>query len=880
MLDWQNENFPSHFRRQAAIWVAPNVLTADNIREMWRVHELVMNLTEPKSGKTWEDICARIPSLIIGTPVPIGEEDDWELGTLEFRRKREVPDILDDISFTVSRETYCEILEDTPRLCYETGLLEIWGWNSETIMNLTDDQVIEDLNNATVSEVYGFKTNFSSYLGKIVTDEDGKIVSAGAATHNWISIIDKEAIGEGIFVVDKSSGQSVDVAGMAWEKLWLKAVTNSSERLGDTVLYANAASSFGTVSDDNIWGDVTFLIIGFWLMFAFVNFTLGRRNKVEQRPLLSLCGIFSVNLAIISSYGLCSAFNVKYTPVNSILPLLLIGLGVDDMFVIMAMWDNDTAKHKTSHKNSECSNDSTDDDFVEKAARTMKHAGVAITATSLTDVTAFAIGASTELPALRSFCIYASVGILIVFVLQSSLFLAFLILDEKRLRENRHGLFWCIKLKNWTPSNCSQVDLLNRFFESYGNLIMKDAARFVILIFTLILVIISVIGTSHLHQEFNPTWFIPINSYLADFFRVTKNYFQLEGAQSFFFFSNKNITENLPLLIEFIKDLSSAESVLVVNNWFSVFNQYVDLNLEFTNRTLSDTLFYEAISLFLYTATGGSYRNDMLFEETPLCNTTAPPLKYFRIPFKHRPADTPFLQQQATREIHNLLDKWQLPGYLGTWSEAYSVWETNAVVGQELLRNMILTGLVILAMTIVLLVSVRVALLVLSCVTATVLGVGASMYVFNLTIDTVSCISLVLSIGLSVDYSMHIAHSFLAEGSVLDKRKRASLAVSSVGPAVAQGGISTLIPFFMLAFSNSHVFITFFAVFTPTTILGLYYALVFLPVLLSFIGPEAYKTYYEADKVSATKLNGHSNAAFVESSDDVSSVGPNCRRQQ
>jgi hypothetical protein len=37
----------------------------------------------------------------------------------------------------------------------------------------------------------------------------------------------------------------------------------------------------------------------------------------------------------------------------------------------------------------------------------MKHAGVAITITSVTDLMAFGIGASTVLPALRSFCLFA-----------------------------------------------------------------------------------------------------------------------------------------------------------------------------------------------------------------------------------------------------------------------------------------------------------------------------------------------------------------------------------------------------------------------------------------------------------------------------------------
>jgi len=39
--------------------------------------------------------------------------------------------------------------------------------------------------------------------------------------------------------------------------------------------------------------------------------------------------------------------------------------------------------------------------------------------------------------------------------------------------------------------------------------------------------------------------------------------------------------------------------------------------------------------------------------------------------------------------------------------------------------------------------------------------VAGLMYFWNLSIDTVTCIQLVLAIGLAVDYSAHIGHTFM-----------------------------------------------------------------------------------------------------------------------
>jgi Niemann-Pick C1 protein len=130
---------------------------------------------------------------------------------------------------------------------------------------------------------------------------------------------------------------------------------------------------------------------------------LGKFNLVEQRvsdldelvfaeflhsfvffyqAFLSLTGIASVAMAIVVSYGLCSAFGVFYGPVHSILPFLLLGIGIDDMFVIVQCWSN---LNKEEMKRS----------LPVRIGICMKHAGVSITITSVTDFAAFAVGATT-----------------------------------------------------------------------------------------------------------------------------------------------------------------------------------------------------------------------------------------------------------------------------------------------------------------------------------------------------------------------------------------------------------------------------------------------------------------------------------------------------
>ena len=94
--------------------------------------------------------------------------------------------------------------------------------------------------------------------------------------------------------------------------------------------------------------------------------------------------------------------------------------------------------------------------------------------------------------------------------------------------------------------------------------------------------------------------------------------------------------------------------------------------------------------------------------------------------------------------------------------------------------------------------------------------------------------------GLAVDYGAHIAHYFLTCDEE-NRNKRIEKTLIDIGPAVLNGGISTFLAFVLLMTSKSYVFKTFFKIFFLVVFFGLYHGMVFLPVILSLIGPKPYK---------------------------------------
>lgn len=75
--------------------------------------------------------------------------------------------------------------------------------------------------------------------------------------------------------------------------------------------------------------------------------------------------LISIGMAFVSAVGLCSVMGVSYGPVHTCLPFLMMGLGVDDIFVMMACWRQTQVKH--NHKS-----------IPEKMAIMLQHAGMVI----------------------------------------------------------------------------------------------------------------------------------------------------------------------------------------------------------------------------------------------------------------------------------------------------------------------------------------------------------------------------------------------------------------------------------------------------------------------------------------------------------------------
>jgi len=162
------------------------------------------------------------------------------------------------------------------------------------------------------------------------------------------------------------------------------------------------------------------------------------------------------------------------------------------------------------------------------------------------------------------------------------------------------------------------------------------------------------------------------------------------------------------------------------------------------------------------------------------------------------------------------------------WLERY------ALIDRITVQNLLLAGTAVLC-SMMLFQPPRAAILTTAVVALTCVDIIGGMTVLGLAINVSTLVNLVMALGFACDYSAHVAQHFCVAQGTPEVRAAESLAVT--GAAVANGGFSTLLATFVLAFSQSAGFVVLFKMFALMVGFGLLHGMVLLPLLLAELGP-------------------------------------------
>jgi len=510
--------------------------------------------------------------------------------------------------------------------CFMSNILQAWSYDAATLAAETDASVLTTLGAAFAPD------ELASLLGNEQYSDspaDTAVESARAVKVTYFLKSDLVIV----------NNRYETVKNDAWELKFLDIV--QSYRSEHFKLYAFATRSFSDEFGDAIGGDVILINIAYYVMIIYLSINLGKYPcrpvcpNPGSRVLLAFASVVAILLSMGSAFGLCAGMGFMWTPVHSVLPFVILGLGVDDSFVITSAFDATDRSRP----------------IVDRMRLALAHAATSITVTSLTDFTAFAISTSSALPALSSFCVYAAVTILFLFILQITFFTAALCLDEERQRSRHLDCFpccsdSCVACCVATPC-CSPLPeeelggdqdeggkralamheqgSISKFLEfTFCPIILsKPGKAAVIAAFAALLAVCCAWGIPNLAVEDNLRAFVPDGSYLLDTFDADDKYFSGEGVTLYIvtpssvdYFAAQG---ELTALKDDAEALSPKYTVSPAgepsswSSWYDSYAAYCAAN-SVTDYTTNEESFYVNLHAFLQSPWGGYFNSSIVFD--------------------------------------------------------------------------------------------------------------------------------------------------------------------------------------------------------------------------------------------------------------------------
>jgi len=666
-----------------------------------------------------------------------------------------------------------------------------------------------------------------------------------------------------LFKSEGNAGDSKKGDVLLWEARFLEYLcadkVDCVPRNDGLVITSSAERAVFDELDRNAQSSTMYMAAAVNLILIIMWFMIGGKPFRKSRLGLGVGALVTILLSMGAGFGLISLLQIPLTELSLLLVFVVVGIGVDDVIVVV-----DFVQRQKK-----------DLPLVDRIANGLERAGPTIFLTSLTNLVAFFVASIIDYPGVRWFCAAAGVILFILFILTVTLFTAMLTLDERRMDSKRYDCLCCTSYvsKKKDEGRLDEesfsvqetqgrvTSLVHDMKKGYLKFISNKAfATLVVCGFLSLIPIGFGFAVQNLDVGAKFESYFPDGSYFIKFTdAVQANFASLESPAITIFqsidVSDPTVQEQVNSLLS---DLDEEEFILKPHtSWLADYEAYA---YEHNNNTansfklpLSGEGYYEALESYLQITDimciknkdsgecdryviPASYTNDIVFSRNSNgingvaatrmnCIIEAYESSTDQIVFmeKHRETLTSSLKLYDSLDEENAM----------VWNAFYMFFDRDKEMNTLITKTLVFAALAVLGTLLFFLHPISV--LVIAFAIASIDGaLFTVMYIWGLPIDVVAFLVLAMSIGLSVDYVVHVAHAFEHEDG--NPSERLQKALSGIGMSVAKGGVSTFLGIIALAFAPSAIFRTFFKLIFSTVVLGIFAGLVFFPACTALIG--------------------------------------------
>ena len=706
--------------------------------------------------------------------------------------------------------------------CAVDSPLALWGYTKATW--LADPDVAATMSPLLFSpnvRGLGPELRLSSVIGSPTRDGAGKLAGTGALLVKFFYNFNPIDLNDG--------SDPVDPKVRAWEMALYDYVRGAftagsahwvGHPFGETARQVAVDSAF---THDGPLTNIASCIITLYACWVMHR----HGDWLRSRWSLGLWCVTAVMLSVGASFGILMGCGMVFSLTSSAVIFVLLGLGVDDAFVIVAAIDRQDRDLPIPHR----------------IAMGLSSAGGSITLTSVTDLVAFAVGTSTVVPALSSFCAYASVAVTCNLMMQCTFFVAFATFEERRIAKGqtwrKHGCCPCPSAADAaagiasTPRDADpHRSISQRVIGGWlPNAILSGPGKVLVLASAAAFLAVAGVGVSHLKMDFKFEWFVPKGHWVKDVMALRETHFSTGGRVPVGLYTGAADYYTHRAAFKSMTTAFQANAYVApssVSSWQDAFALS-----QAGQPAIADSATYHAkVKAFVGSASGSAFAKNVVFAPGTN-NIVATFVPGFFAAFAG--AAQELKAMDSVRTIAAIAPELKMVSY----SVIFVFGEGLKVVEVEVVRNIVLAAGCVFLVCWALLHSLMAAGLVLLVVTMIDVCLLGFTHWIGESINMVTAINLLLAVGLCVDYAAHIAHSFME--AVGTRQERAHLALSTIGPSVFNGGMSTLLATIIMVTAKTYVFQSFGKMFALIVFFGVYFGMMVLPVLLSIIGPKSIK---------------------------------------
>ncbi|XP_023211544.1 patched domain-containing protein 3-like [Centruroides sculpturatus] len=726
--------------------------------------------------------------------------------------------------------TYEDVCAKKNRKCFENEYLKL-------------DKRIADLENGTDFLPYPLYLNNYTYeyvfyavsLGGVTTDKDRNIINAKALRL--------------LYFMDNSNNHKEELA-LLWEEKLVEFLKKLNIDLIDHSYFTS--SSLENEIHRITVGLLPLYAIAVIIMLCFSILTTVSSDWIESKPWCSVLGSFSSGVAVASSFGFLGYCGLDYVDINIAVPFLMLGIGMDDTFVLLAAW------RCTDKKSS----------VEDRLAKAYEDAAVSITVTSVTNFISFLIGITAPFPVVRIFCASAASAVLFTYLFQITFFggclalfgyaeekklhsLTFLPIKEKEETKDYNFLYrlLCTGRKSEVSTTEKGYFMMTCFKDNLGRTLSNKYIKVLVIVLFLIYFAVAVWGCTQIKEGLEFQKLAPYNSYPVKLFDNTNKYFgdyrdRIQVViNTTLDYSDPKVQDQLEELVQkFESNRFLSSDTRLTEFWLRYFkrfytNKRTAVLFQNYNLTNKQEFIYCLRKVFLKFSVGRQVKDDLVFNE----NYTEIIASRFIVQSVN--VNGVEEDKQLLIQLRDIASSAPFPVIVHHFLFAF--YDQFLLVTKASFQSIIIAAIVMMIITFVFIPSITSVLSVAASIVSIQVGVMGYMTLWNVNLDTVSMINLIMCIGFSVDFAAHISHAYKHFSKESDPNKRMSSALYLVGLPIVQGSFSTILAILVLVTAPAYIFLVFFKVIVLVIAFAALHALFLLPVLFSIFGQISCKKNHE-----------------------------------